>query len=54
MLSRYVLDSSPVSDSTVNYLRVYFSGSEQAIPLYRGCKSSEGELLYSELLLDRY
>ena len=52
MLSGYVPDSSPVSDGTVNYLRIYFSGSEQAIPPYRGRKSGEGELLYSELLLD--
>jgi hypothetical protein len=43
--------SSSIGHYTTDNLCVYFSSTEQAIPLYRHSEPSKSELLGSELLL---
>ena len=43
--------SSSIGHCTTDNLCVYFSGTEQATPLYGRSEPSEGKLLGSELLL---
>jgi hypothetical protein len=50
LLGRVVLHSSTISHSTTDDFYVYFSSTEQAIPLYGHSEPSEGKLLGSELL----
>jgi hypothetical protein len=46
-----VLYTSAIGNSTTDYLYVYLSGTEQAIPLYRYSEPSKSKLLGSKLLL---
>ena len=49
-LYRVVLYSSSIGHYTTDNLYIYFSGTEQAIPLHGHSEPSKGELLGSELL----
>ena len=51
LFDRIILYPSTIGDSTTDYLYIYLSSAEQAIPLYRRSESSKSKLLGSKLPL---